>query len=359
MTHPIRVMAIGAALLAAAAAAPGAGRPRGVGDPATDPLAFIVGPGLVNGDDRSRIESGRAVVTIIPARGRDLAVVGVTRTSASANELIAWTREIEQLYEGRYMLAMRRFSMPPRIEDLAELTLEDADLEDLRTCRAGDCGVKLSAGEMEELRGLASTGGPRWEDAVQHAFRRAVLARAERYVAGGLAATPRYDDRKTPAAPGAEFEELARIGPDPFRSGPALAYFQAFPQGDANGVESLLYWSKETLGGGKPIVTITHAAMLRDSRVTSPQVVVAARQVYASHYLTGSLSFTAIVSSRDDARRYLVYARAVRTDAFEGIFGRFIRSVVERRVQSDAPGLLDALRRKLETGNPPATDVSE
>jgi hypothetical protein len=358
VTHPIRSIAIGAALLATTAAAPGAGGPREASDPAADPLALIVALGALDATDRSRIESGRPVVTMVPTRGPDLAILAVTRTEAPATRLIAWTREIEQLYRGRYMLAMGRFSTPPRIEDLSQLALEDVDLEDLRTCRTGHCGVKLSAGEIDEIRAAASAAGPRWKDAVQHAFRRAVLARAEQYLAGGLAATPGYDDRRTPAAPGPEFEAVANIGLEPFK-GPAVAYFQMFPQGDATGVESVLYWSKETLGRGKPIVTITHTAIFRASSVTLPYAVVAARQVYASHYLTGSLSFMGIVGTRDDAPRYLVYAREARTDAFEGIVGRFLRGIVERRVRSDAPPVLEALRQKLETGDPPLTAPSE
>jgi hypothetical protein len=36
------------------------------------------------------------------------------------------------------------------------------------------------------------------------------------------------------------------------------------------------------------------------------------------------------------------------------VFGGFVRHMVETRIRSDAPSLLDALRRKLEAGDWPA-----
>jgi hypothetical protein len=296
----------------------------------------------------------------VPARGRDLAVFAITRTSASPTRLLAWTREIDQLYRGRYMSAMGRFSSPPRIEDLSSLTLEGEDLEDLRTCRPGDCGVKLGAGEMVEIRAAAAAAGRVWKGEVQQAFRQVILARAQQYVTDGLAAAPAYHDRKSPVAPDAEFAEAAaRIGIEPFDIGHPLPYFHAFPRGEPAGVESFLYWSKETIGGGKPIVSITHVAIFREGDSPMSPAAVAARQVYASHYLTASLSYTFIAGGLEEGPRYLVYVRRARTDAFEGAFGRWIRSIVERRIRSDAPPIVDALRQKLESGDPPVSDASE
>ena len=349
MTRPFRAIAAIAAFAAAAATLPAAD---------LDLLALMTGMGMVNGDERSAIESGGAVVTIMPARGRDLAAFGITRTSASGSRLIAWTREIERLYRGRYIPAIGRFSAPPRLEDLSALTLDDDDLGDLRKCRPGDCDVKLSDPELDQIRRAAADGaGDRWEEGILLAFRQVVLARAQSYLAAGLTVAPPYHDRKTPISPDAEFAEVtARVGLEPIDGARALRYFHSYPAGDAAGVESLLYWSRETLGGGKPIVSITHVAIFRNLHPPLPYAAVAARQVYASHYLTASLSFTIIVGGLDAAPHYLVYLRRLRTDAFERPFGRFIRTIVERRIRSEAPAVLDGLRRTLEGGDPPRFD---
>jgi hypothetical protein len=286
-------------------------------------------------------------VTIVPARGRDLEVHGITRTDAAPAHLVAWTREIEQLHRGRYVAAIGRFSTTPRIEDLAGLTIDKDDVSDLRKCRPGDCGVKLSAPEIEWIRGAAD---------VQVAFRQVVLARAQDYLAAGLKRAPAYHDRRKPISPQAEYEEVsARIALEPRQAGRALPFFDAYPAGDSSGVESFLYWSKETLGGGKPIVSITHAAIFREVGAPTSDAASAGRQVWASHYLTASLSFT-LMAGADSGARHLVYVRRLRTDAFEGAFGRFVRSIVERRIRAEAPTLLDQLRLKLEGGAPPEFD---
>ena len=65
----------------------------------SDPIALLALLGDPAG--RSTAAAGGAVLTIVPARGRDLAVYGVVRTTAVPDRLVAWTRAIEQLYQGR------------------------------------------------------------------------------------------------------------------------------------------------------------------------------------------------------------------------------------------------------------------
>jgi hypothetical protein len=75
--------------------------------------------------------------------------------------------------------------------------------------------------------------------------------------------------------------------------------------------------------------------------------------VYASHYLTALLSFTALGGGPDGTERYLVYLNHSRSDVFDGIFGGLIRRVVERRLKAEGPAALEMIRRRLE-GGPPA-----
>ena len=116
-------------------------------------------------------------------------------------------------------------------------------------------------------------------------------------------------------------------------------------------VESFLYWSKESLGA-KPIVNITHVAMIesRDERIR--EAIVAKKQVYASHYILASLSFMAISASPDGAHQYLVYLNRSRSDVFDGLFGGLIRRTIARRLRAEAPEALKVLRERLESGDP-------
>ena len=78
-------------------------------------------------------------------------------------------------------LAIGRFSDPPTPADLHNLSLDERDLEAIRECTPGDCGLKLSAPEIEALKSAAESGGSGWHEAVQQEFRRLVVARVNLY----------------------------------------------------------------------------------------------------------------------------------------------------------------------------------
>jgi hypothetical protein len=52
-------------------------------------------------------------------------------------------RDIESYKNGAAILEVKKFSDPPKKEDLRQLTIDKDDLADLRNCKVGDCGVRL------------------------------------------------------------------------------------------------------------------------------------------------------------------------------------------------------------------------
>jgi hypothetical protein len=85
-------------------------------------------------------------------------VVAATRIVASPERLIAWMPRLPVMPQRGYIPVVERFSSPPQIEDLERLTLADGDLDDIRDCRPGDCGLKLSGGEAPGLIGDSARG---------------------------------------------------------------------------------------------------------------------------------------------------------------------------------------------------------
>jgi hypothetical protein len=112
----------------------------------------------------------------------------------------------------------------------------------------------------------------------------------------------------------------------------------------APGVESFLYWSHETYGGGKPVVLVTHVAILRESPDTT---IVVGKQILGTRYLDGALAMTAITTGRDGAH-YLVYLNRSSVDLLDGFFGPIKRNVLESRLSSELPELIQKLRTRLE-----------
>jgi hypothetical protein len=299
------------------------------------------------------VDEGQSWVEVLPAHDRDIAVFAATPIEVSGNRLSEWARHVELLYKSRYIPLLARFSDPPRIEDLRELVLDDKDLEDLSTCKRGDCGVKLSGDEIDHMRMSIARSGTNWKEAVHDTFRQLVLARAQRYLAEGDAGSRPYHDKKEPVWPESEFAAVVAQSELTMRGFPELARFlTAYPRLENPSIESFLYWSVEKLGA-RPIVTVTHVSIISPLEPSHLESLIIAKQVFASHYMTAGLGMTAITSGLGGSHRYLVYLNRSRTDAFEGMFGGWIRRIVERRLRSEAPAAIDALRLRLESGPPP------
>jgi hypothetical protein len=206
---------------------------------------------------------------------------------------------------------------------------------------------------MDALRSAARDGGREWQASVQEAFRRVILARTLEYRAGGLDALQPYHDQEDPTPLAVEFDAL--VVSSPYLAGRAprlVSYFSEYPGNQGDGVESFLYWSKEALGG-KPVILLAHVAIVRPDGPDAPELLVASRQFYATHYLTGSLALTAIVGGQDGQPRYLAYLNRSRVDMLGGVFGRIARVVIERRLRREATEVVDSLRRRLESGIAP------
>jgi hypothetical protein len=305
------------------------------------PLALSLAPG-----DYRRLKPGEALIEVLPAEGRNVTMRAAIRVDADAERLAKWTRRVDRLYAGPYVSAIARFSDPPQMTDLAGLLLDEEDLLDLRRCRPGNCSMKLDAAEMRDIRQAISAAGADWRISAQQAFRRVVLARAGEYVADGHAPSTSYQDKRKRVLLNGEFAAIASTvaltHPELF---PITNFLSVYPKGQAQDVESFLYWSKASLGA-KPVVSVTHVAMVASRHAT----LVAKKQVYASHYLTASLSFTAIAPGPDGAERYLFYLNHSRSDVFDGMFGGLIRRIVEKRLGAEGPAMLDRMRRRLESG---------
>jgi hypothetical protein len=97
---------------------------------------------------------------------------------------------------------------------------------------------------------------------------------------------------------------------------------------------------------------VTHLSVVRGDGWRTPEVLVAAKQVFATHYMNGSLAITALSRNGAGAERYLTYLNRSHVDLFDGAFGGLVRRIFERRVRAEAPAVLDELRRKLEAGDP-------
>jgi hypothetical protein len=98
---------------------------------------------------------------------------------------------------------------------------------------------------------------------------------------------------------------------------------------------------------------VTHVSIVRSADPGVPEALVAAKQTFATHYMTGSLALTTITGGADRSPRYLMYLNRSRVDVLGGFFGGLVRRIMERRLRTEATDVVQGLRRRLEAREPP------
>ena len=323
--------------------------------PNADPFAFFQPSVALSTDDRRQLDRGEPIARVLPGKDHEVAVFAAVPVDIDGDRLVAWMRRIEELKKSSYVLAVGRFSDPPRIEDLAGLALDDEELSEVRACRPGSCALKLSASEMTQLRKAAAEGEIDWKPAVQQAFRRAVLERVQVYLANGHIAA--YQDQNSHVWPSTRFALL--LEHSVFLTGhlPRFAeHLRGYPLTAAPEVESFVYWSKERLAR-KAIIGATHVSIVRSHDAGLPDTLVAGKEIFATHYLNASLGLTAITRGETGAHNYLAYVNRSEVDMLGGMFGGLVRWFVQRRLRTEASDVLRGLRRRLESGEPQAIEL--
>ena len=92
---------------------------------------------------------------------------------------------------------------------------------------------------------------------------------------------------------------------------------------------------------------------MRGDGANVPEVVVAGKQIFATHYFNASLGVTVLVRGEPGHANYLVYVNRSALDVLQSKFGGVVRWFTQRRLKSEAGNVLEGLRRRLESGEPP------
>jgi hypothetical protein len=220
---------------------------------------------------------------------------------------------------------------------------------------------------MARLQRAADEAAGDWKRVVQEAFRHLILARVNAYQAGGLTALPPYEDHDRQTWPATSFasvlghsvfltEHLPRFAEHLGRYPQTATPDVKTPEVEAPEVESFLYWSKERVAG-KAIVSVTHVNMLRGPDPSLPDALAAGKGIFATHYVNASLGITAVIRGEPGASNYLVYLNRSDVDMVAGAFGGLVRWFMQRRLKAEAATVLQGLRRRLESGEPPPVEA--
>jgi hypothetical protein len=272
------------------------------------------------------------------AAAHEVAVFGAVWINALPQQYVDAVTDIENFERGNGFLITKRISDPPRLEDFARLDLPDAEIRNLRTCRIGDCAIKLSQPALEQLRAEIDWSKPTASTDAQAFMRRQALQFVTGYLEGGNERLGVYRDSQHPTFAAAEFKSIIDRLPGFAESLPTLQrYLLEYPNASLPGATSFIYW-QEVAFGLKPTIRINHVVIWPSQE----GVAVAIKMLYASHYFWTALDLRLLVPDpgRGPGFWLVTHARS-RSDGLTGFAGWFVR----KRAQSEArDGALEALR---------------
>jgi hypothetical protein len=323
--------------------------------PLPEPYTFLRKQLAFSPAELLTLESGKILVKLPKTpETREVAAFAITRLDVSGEFFIERVRDIVKFKKSEHVLQIGKFSSPPRLEDLAGLTLDQVDIDAIKTCRVKDCDFKMSAKFMDRFRKEVDWAATDYRDKVTELVREMLLDHAQSYLKLGNTALGKYDDKSYSLALAEELKPLLKPASYMYGYAPEFQkYLEEFPQGrpeKAAIVEDFLYWSKEDFGL-KPVTSVTHVTIYKKSHSHASDIIVGSKGIYGSHYFDSSLGLTAFVQSQatDPPHSYLIYVNRSRTDALRGFFGGWKRSMIGGRVRDGAKKSMDAIKRRLET----------
>jgi hypothetical protein len=295
--------------------------------------------------DLPAVEGGEVVVRSLPTPDRDeVALVGLVHVAVPRAFFLARTSDVAAFLAESGHQAFGVLRSPPVQADFARLTLDPSDAAGLRKCEVLRCSIKLPEQQMTAIASaLAQPRGagpfaPARADSLMHLW---LLGLVDDYWTRGDSALPVYDDTRRGERSASGFRQLLAENAPLFRDAPRfMTYLTDSPARLIDGVATTLYWATDSRPGLKPILSVSQLSTLRGAGAGEPMLI-ATKQLYASHYFDSWLDVAALVD--DHARAPSTDVVLVRRVRFDHLPGRSLFDVRGRVVRK----MRDALRDEL------------
>jgi hypothetical protein len=306
-----------------------------------DLRAALKAPLQLSDAELSTVGQGQPVAkTLTAGTPREMTTAGVVRIRGSAmSRFVTQFKTLEGFRTSQFVLQIEKFGETPQLSDLDKLTLEPEDLESLRTCRVGACDVQLSADDITRFSQMNWKSPNAARDAAA-LYRTILFDHLRRYRAAGTKSLLHYQDREPGVSLAQETQSLLDAGPSFLEQAPALRnHIRQYPSGTDPQIEDFFYWSKEAFGF-KPVVGVNHVSAHTDA--ATGRVTILTTQIYASHYIEGSLGINALMPDRaaNEPAFYWAYVNRARVGRLGGLLGKLARPIMQRRARS---GLMKSL----------------
>jgi hypothetical protein len=310
-------------------------------------------------DDQIReIREGKAVAKILDSPTADqVFVFGSVYINSTPERYLKLASDIDALRKLPSYIALRKFSDPPQLSDLADFAMDEQDFKQLKNCKPGHCEVQLPTEAMEEFQRSVSWSAPDANDQANRLAQKMALQALLSYQQGGNSALGTYRDKNHPAAVAETFASLlSRSKALPVYLPELREYLLNYPKADSGNIQSEFYWEKVNFGL-KPTLRMVQTVVYEGKSADRPAYAVAVKQLYASHYFESALDLTVCVKDPAQPGFYLITMKGSQQAGLTGLKGGIVRKVAVDKTRSSLEKALVSIKQKLESqaqsSNPP------
>ena len=296
--------------------------------------------------ERARLLNGGPVIKLLAGdQSKEVSLFGAIWIDASPGDYVRLVQDIEQFERGGPIRITKRISSPPRLADFDAFTLPDQDLRALRTCRVGDCDVKLSEDALLKLQKSIDWTRPTAKADADAAMRQVVYEYVKGYMEGGNDRLAVYRDAERPTFVASEFMSLIERMPELGEYLPDLkAYLLNYPRVSLPTATAFLYW-QELRFGLRPTLRVNHFIIDNRPGMTA----VSSKLIYASHYFWTALDVRVLVPDPSRGTGFwLATVTRSRSDGLDGFSGRLIRQQAQTHARRMLENVLRSTKARLE-----------
>ena len=312
------------------------------------------------------LQSGQVITrTEASPENLEASVVTAVKIATTGDRAAEYFRLLVSYVDGQVTVGRGVFSRPPRDADVEKLSLDAGDVSDLAACRPDLCDIRIAGTTAADI---AQAVQSKTADTPEHAtawFRGVLVPYVADYLTRGHLALAAHDDRGVRIDVPVEWQSIFARSPLLPLFAPTVAeYLGSAPATPPPDAAEEIYWDKQRLTGLKPVIGVTQMVTWRDA-AQPDRVVIAQKQIFASHYFFGSLAVTLVQqdSSASKPTTYVVYTNRLRGDLLRGtqparqsgLLGRvnavaagFQRRMGEELVKQSAEQLLTSMKQQLE-----------
>ena len=303
-------------------------------------------------DQLKRVEGGEIVVYAPDTNSREeIALVGVARIWTTPEAFLKQYRDISAFEAGPGVRASGKFSHFPTMSDMKDLNLTAYEANEIRHCRAGDCGFKLGDPEIQFFRSSVDWKAPDYSNQTTLTFRRFWLNYVNRYRSSGNSALLIYHDSPKYSSIATGLTELLASEPMLHEFSPGLVdWARSYPQSTVELSDEFIYWQAGKFGL-KPVHRISHVAIQNTDNQFGNGFIIASKMLYASHYFRSALELQYVIPGKDQhigGMHYLVIVQRSRVDGMGGFRGRLIRPIAKRKASQTLERHLVSAKRRVE-----------